>query len=794
MTHKVWCALVAVVALPFAFDATTGCTYNEPMIGATANSYQCSCDCEPAQRHRDLRVSFAEDDAEQRLDTTILLDSPDLDFLNGRFVGLRLRDVDIPPAAGILHAEVQFTVAPGSTPGALTVQIAGEAADNAPPFSTAPGSLGALPTTSNSVPWNPPDWAVVGEAGPDQLTPDLAAVLQEIVNRPGWMQGNALALVIKGTAGAALRKAFAYDGQPAAAAVLSVDYTDPLPNFVGPQNLPICVPAAFNEDLGGTAPTDADLLNDCTGRVQTTLSGLARACKYPSLCTCSVIADSGRFSGTCDAPCTEVPLDPSCSNFDPKHGNVTATNAPGDQPVCAANSPLSAEVYGRRTSCAVEGTAHITVRSDDDSDSEDSHATGIVQFVGDPCAGRSCAVGMEYRLDFANVEVGNFFESATFNKLAGMGDNRAGDQAMLSPNGDGTFGPQTLGASAQGRRDTDHLKGLVTSNGDPVDVNVGWGESLPTCSVHGTLLGNVDPEIKRCDGGPDAGKTCQSDADCTPDPGCTDGVCKCVAAGRADVTMSLDVTGTIFNQPPTANAGPDQNVECTAAAVNDVVLDASRSSDPDSNIALYSWLRGNRAGNEVGFDEMSSVEQPLGSQAYVLRVIDALGQADEDTTVVNVVDTTPPLLSCAAGRPVLHQTNHDLVNVGLMAVAQDQCEGTLPVRVNVFGDENDEGQTGDGHFSPDAKDIAVGTLRLRAERKGNSDGRVYLIITEATDSSGNRGFDCCTVAVPRSSAQAALRSVLNQAAAAKAFCLHNDGTPPPGYFVIGDGPVLGPKQ
>jgi len=83
-------------------------------------------------------------------------------------------------------------------------------------------------------------------------------------------------------------------------------------------------------------------------------------------------------------------------------------------------------------------------------------------------------------------------------------------------------------------------------------------------------------------------------------------------------------------------------------------------------------------------------------------------------------------------------------------------------------------------------DIAVGSLQLRGERKGNGDGRVYLIIPEATDSSGNRGFGCCTVAVPHSNAPAAQQSVQAQAAAARAFCRANAGTPPAGYFVVRD--------
>ena len=90
--------------------------------------------------------------------------------------------------------------------------------------------------------------------------------------------------------------------------------------------------------------------------------------------------------------------------------------------------------------------------------------------------------------------------------------------------------------------------------------------------------------------------------------------------------------------------------------------------------------------------------------------------------------------------------------------AVDQCEGVLPVTVNVFADEDDDG-TGDGNTSPDAVDIDVGSLQLRGERKGNGDGRVYLIIPEATDSSGNRGFGCCTVVVPHSNAAAAQQAV-----------------------------------
>jgi hypothetical protein len=111
--------------------------------------------------------------------------------------------------------------------------------------------------------------------------------------------------------------------------------------------------------------------------------------------------------------------------------------------------------------------------------------------------------------------------------------------------------------------------------------------------------------------------------------------------------------------------------------------------------------------------------------------------------------------------------------------------------VQVFGDENDETATSSGVVhSPDAKDIGVGTLRLRAERVDAQDGRVYLIVVGATDFAGNTSRGCHTVVVPKNKKG----DVDAQAAAAKAFCEANSGAAPPGYFVIGDGPIIGPKQ
>ena len=163
------------------------------------------------------------------------------------------------------------------------------------------------------------------------------------------------------------------------------------------------------------------------------------------------------------------------------------------------------------------------------------------------------------------------------------------------------------------------------------------------------------------------------------------------------------------------------------------------------------------------------------------------------TTTVTVVDNTPPTVVCNVAQQLLWPPNHNMVNVGLVATATDACTGASgPAGVSVFGDEDDDDDTGDGRHSPDAMAIANGTLLLRSEREGDKDGRVYLIRGLSTDGN-NSGHACCAVVVPQNMSPKSQQDVQEQAAAAVAVC-NATGAAPAGFFVVGDGPVLGPKQ
>jgi hypothetical protein len=137
-------------------------------------------------------------------------------------------------------------------------------------------------------------------------------------------------------------------------------------------------------------------------------------------------------------------------------------------------------------------------------------------------------------------------------------------------------------------------------------------------------------------------------------------------------------------------------------------------------------------------------------------------------------------------------SNHNLVNVGLATTTTGICPANR--QVTVYSDEDDLSAGTVGDMSPDAKDIGLGTLRLRAERNDSGDGRVYLVVVRTSDGTGNGAFSCSTATVTHDQGSGSKSSVAAQAAAAQTFCTNNGGTAPAGFFLVGNGPVVGPKQ
>jgi PKD repeat protein len=171
----------------------------------------------------EVRVVASSDDAEETGSGSVSLGSSDLELVRdstNQTVGLRFTRITIPRGATIVNAYVQFKVDEADSE-ATTLTIGGQATDNAPTFTTTSKNVSSRPRTAALVTWSPSPWTSIGAAGPDQRTPNIAPIVQEIVSRAGWSSGNALVLVITGTG---QRVAESYNGDAAGAPLLHVEY------------------------------------------------------------------------------------------------------------------------------------------------------------------------------------------------------------------------------------------------------------------------------------------------------------------------------------------------------------------------------------------------------------------------------------------------------------------------------------------------------------------------------------------------------------------------------------------
>jgi hypothetical protein len=172
------------------------------------------------------RVVSGSDDAEEDVAGTVSLYSLDLQLVydtSNQTVGMRFKGINIPTYAHIDAAYVQFHVdAPTSYATSLTIW--GEAQDNPGTFLATSQNISTRLKTSASVGWIPPSWTGSGQAGLDQRTSNIASIIQELVNRPDWSAGNSMVITIQGTG---RRDAVSFDGVPAWAPKLHIEFTPP---------------------------------------------------------------------------------------------------------------------------------------------------------------------------------------------------------------------------------------------------------------------------------------------------------------------------------------------------------------------------------------------------------------------------------------------------------------------------------------------------------------------------------------------------------------------------------------
>lgn len=206
------------------------------------------------------------------------------------------------------------------------------------------------------------------------------------------------------------------------------------------------------------------------------------------------------------------------------------------------------------------------------------------------------------------------------------------------------------------------------------------------------------------------------------------------------------------NQPPVADAGPDQSVECSSHDGALLVMDGTGSSDPDMDMLTYAWTA-----SGIVFDDPTSATPtatfPLGSTTVTLTVSDGEFE-DSDEMTAGVVDTTDPTIDVTLNPDTLWPPNHKMRDITATVNVTDICDANPTfVLTSITSNEPDNGK-GDGNTTGDIAGGTVGTpdteFQLRSERSGKGNGRVYSATYTASDGSGNSADDSAEVTVPHS--------------------------------------------
>lgn len=177
------------------------------------------------------QVSASNDDAEEdKADGSLDITSSDLELSvedniwplsdDNQWVGMRFDNLNIPVGAIIDTAYIQFTVDETTSSSAISI-VYGEKNYDATPFYELPNNISARQKTTNNVTWNIPAWNSVGAMGIDQRTPNLATIVQEIIDGTNWSPNNAMVML---TEGSGTRTAVSWDGDNAKAPILYITY------------------------------------------------------------------------------------------------------------------------------------------------------------------------------------------------------------------------------------------------------------------------------------------------------------------------------------------------------------------------------------------------------------------------------------------------------------------------------------------------------------------------------------------------------------------------------------------
>jgi len=186
--------------------------------GGAANSATTTVSCQVSAGIDD---GFAQSAAVQDITATFLKIGDENTYaVPYQMSGMRFVSVNIPRSATIINAYLKISSINTDYRGQLYGLIAAEASDNPADFGGR--SIGDAALTTETVVW---DFKDAWSPDTQYVSPDISNTIQEVVNRPGFSNGNSIAIYYSTREPSNKARSFAsYEYSPSSAAVLEVTY------------------------------------------------------------------------------------------------------------------------------------------------------------------------------------------------------------------------------------------------------------------------------------------------------------------------------------------------------------------------------------------------------------------------------------------------------------------------------------------------------------------------------------------------------------------------------------------
>jgi hypothetical protein len=206
-------------------------------------------------------------------------------------------------------------------------------------------------------------------------------------------------------------------------------------------------------------------------------------------------------------------------------------------------------------------------------------------------------------------------------------------------------------------------------------------------------------------------------------------------------TVTVRVVDTT---PPVIVCPADITVECT-----------QHGGTPATHPAIAAFLGGASAVDICDPTPTLANDAPAffnhGTTVVTWTARDDDGNTSTCSARVNVVDTTPPVISVRVTPNTLWAPNHKLVDIRATVVVTDICDPNPTFVLTSITVNEPDNALGDGNTTADVRQAAFGTpdtaFQLRAERAGPRQGRVYTIRYTARDMDGNTATAVARVTV-----------------------------------------------